>query len=915
MSLQLPPSSISSSLSCQVDDEEEDLLPNMVVSPSGRWVATWVTTAAAAAATTTKKTKNSASMDPMKDDTTILVTIYSSMTDPHGATTPIQTIRIPPPVFTHGHEEEEEEVDGSATMPVDVQFQQRRRLLWLGGGNSHLPPSSRISNSKNNNKINNRDSVDDLYLGVVTVTTTMTQHQPPHPHHQTTTTTTTCTVLDRARGVPIYTMHCDDLPSVTVVPMSRHISNNKNNNSKKKKNDLSVTESSSQYCIGIVNGAGRTGTSSRTLSGTRSNEDGALYFYIASERSIVHPPSMMTTTQNQQQQRKVVLYECHISTGQIVRKIKMGSSSHHTHPSWFCVVAPVLCNHTAVSMAICTIGGAHGAAAAAAAAPHVIKGINLIDGTKLYKLKLPWSEDDQQNDPNKKNNSILTTTTAAVPELDIGGVGRIVIMREAETDVSPHQPHPTLHLFQMSTGTSIPQSSSSKQPDSAIWSSRNSSKHSTKTSLQMVGTLVHPTNDDPATTTTMSTKTPTTSCLWLLIQEEILLQIQLMSGGTNQQEDHPSYESYTIERMYRIDWNDETSTTPSSPATFSRRVCFIQRDQSIQLMAMQQQQQRTLQVQTLPLWSKMEHLSVSLPSSSSNTMVVTPDNVITISFQNNEENYPEKSAITMVPDQNDDTMTTTMEDEKVLSVPYSSNNTKKRPPEQQRSIPSSVLGPGQKGSEALYVSEATAMTNHKRSKTLEDTEQNEPTIAERLRLLQQALDAEDDDADDSDDRSSNHHRADQLVNVDRDIGPSSGSGGSRKTTTSSGTVVSKDNKFTVRHATTESLTQLVVQALQSSDGTMLEQAFQVRDPDVLRTTCQSLTSDQVTALLDAILQRLANKPNRAEQLVAWVTAILHSNQIPHVQHLQPLQNLLSERLEVFPLLLQLEGRLESMVGM
>jgi U3 small nucleolar RNA-associated protein 5 len=127
--------------------------------------------------------------------------------------------------------------------------------------------------------------------------------------------------------------------------------------------------------------------------------------------------------------------------------------------------------------------------------------------------------------------------------------------------------------------------------------------------------------------------------------------------------------------------------------------------------------------------------------------------------------------------------------------------------------------------------------------------------------------------------------------------------------------IKNENKFVVKHATTESLTQLLIQGLQSSDGSMLEQAFQVRDKDILRTTCRALSSDQVLVLFDALIQRLASKPNRAEQLVAWVSAILQSNQITNVQHLQPLQNLLSERLEVFPLLLQLEGRLENMIGM
>ena len=217
-----------------------------------------------------------------------------------------------------------------------------------------------------------------------------------------------------------------------------------------------------------------------------------------------------------------------------------------------------------------------------------------------------------------------------------------------------------------------------------------------------------------------------------------------------------------------------------------------------------------------------------------------------------------------------------------------------------------VLGPGQSGGEARRVIETPLdhTASPKRMKLSSDTgdddddNTHEPTIAERLRLLQQALDAEDDD-DEEDDDVDDDPMDDRNEDEDED----------------ESTKPPTDSKFVVKHATTESLTQLLIQALQSSDGTMLEQAFQVRDKYILRTTCQALSSDQVLVLLDALIQRLASKPSRAEQLVAWVSAILQSNQITNAQHLQPLQNLLAERLEVFPLLLQLEGRLENMIGM
>jgi hypothetical protein len=83
-----------------------------------------------------------------------------------------------------------------------------------------------------------------------------------------------------------------------------------------------------------------------------------------------------------------------------------------------------------------------------------------------------------------------------------------------------------------------------------------------------------------------------------------------------------------------------------------------------------------------------------------------------------------------------------------------------------------------------------------------------------LRLLQQALDAEDDKDGDGDDVDDDDDDDAIMDNADDNIVPR------------------RSDKFVAKHATTESLTQVLIQALQSSDGTMLEQAFQVRDKDI-----------------------------------------------------------------------------------
>jgi Dip2/Utp12 Family len=223
--------------------------------------------------------------------------------------------------------------------------------------------------------------------------------------------------------------------------------------------------------------------------------------------------------------------------------------------------------------------------------------------------------------------------------------------------------------------------------------------------------------------------------------------------------------------------------------------------------------------------------------------------------------------------------------------------------ESKKRKPTVVLGPGQAGGEARHVTEVGALSN-KRSKSAEsdptdrtnddqdndnenDDDDNGPTIAERLAQLQKIMD-EDMEMDDEDDKDTN-----------------------AATTT---TTTTTSPPFVPRHATTESLAHLLTQALQSSDTVLLEQALAVRDAALVRTTCRGLDATSAVALLQALTQRLATKPARAEQLVPWMAALLQSNHVSSVQQLQPLQNLLQERLEVFPLLLQLEGRLEHMTA-
>ena len=187
-----------------------------------------------------------------------------------------------------------------------------------------------------------------------------------------------------------------------------------------------------------------------------------------------------------------------------------------------------------------------------------------------------------------------------------------------------------------------------------------------------------------------------------------------------------------------------------------------------------------------------------------------------------------------------------------------------------------ILGPGQTGHEAKNLTE---LSSNKRPHTgsdgsnMDDGEDEQPVIAERLAALQKALEEEE--------------QRDQEL---QDSEPAS-----------------------EKHMSSDSVYQLLHQALQSADKQQLEKALRIRDADAIGKSCRELDSESIAALLVALTHRMATKPNRADHLSIWLNAILGN---PHVtvEHLLPLQNLLKERLEIFPLLLELEGRLDQLAG-
>ncbi len=234
----------------------------------------------------------------------------------------------------------------------------------------------------------------------------------------------------------------------------------------------------------------------------------------------------------------------------------------------------------------------------------------------------------------------------------------------------------------------------------------------------------------------------------------------------------------------------------------------------------------------------------------------------------------------------------------------------------KRKAPSTnvVLGPGESGGEAMTVTDQTAM---KRLKTngedddeddesgddfeLEEGDEEEETIAQRLALLSSELDRDTEDEE-------------EMLKIQNG---------------------SSSNKFLAKTATSDSLAILLRQSLMANDDTQLEVALQVTDKRVIENSIFGLASDIsdenddeakgeiIIMLLTKLVTRLSRKPSRAQRLAFWIRTVLvaliskiGSSSVEMgkaereiASRLGPLRNLLSERVESLPELLRLEGRL------
>ncbi|KAL3941535.1 MAG: hypothetical protein SGBAC_004119 [Bacillariaceae sp.] len=210
-------------------------------------------------------------------------------------------------------------------------------------------------------------------------------------------------------------------------------------------------------------------------------------------------------------------------------------------------------------------------------------------------------------------------------------------------------------------------------------------------------------------------------------------------------------------------------------------------------------------------------------------------------------------------------------DEKKESKTESKSATKRK-----ASSEAKILGPGQAGMEIVPPSKKAkpSSTDEDENVMTEEDELKEMSIGERLQQMSRAMEEEDEEDDDDDDDT-------------------------------------QATSFKPKTATTESLKQLLSQALQAGDDNLLELALGVRDVQVISTTMKELEPAHIVLLVSKLTSRLASTPMRAEQLSTWLSYCLKTGRF-QPQNLSALRNLLFERIESFSDLLRLEGRLSMM---
>eukprot|EP00741_Cyanophora_paradoxa_P007161 tig00000123_g6930.t1 len=118
----------------------------------------------------------------------------------------------------------------------------------------------------------------------------------------------------------------------------------------------------------------------------------------------------------------------------------------------------------------------------------------------------------------------------------------------------------------------------------------------------------------------------------------------------------------------------------------------------------------------------------------------------------------------------------------------------------------------------------------------------------------------------------------------------------------------------------DSLQPLLVQALQSGDGTLLEQCLRVTNERVIQTTVSRLPTSSVLPFLKRVVAKFEARPTRAASLAVWIRAVLqlHTSYLVTVpglsESLAGLYQTVDARVASFKRLLKLQGKFDLLLA-
>jgi len=119
--------------------------------------------------------------------------------------------------------------------------------------------------------------------------------------------------------------------------------------------------------------------------------------------------------------------------------------------------------------------------------------------------------------------------------------------------------------------------------------------------------------------------------------------------------------------------------------------------------------------------------------------------------------------------------------------------------------------------------------------------------------------------------------------------------------------------------TTGSLVELLTQGAVSKDRELLETAFSVTIPSQIQASIEGLSPELAMPLLQALVERMVKRPQRAHSLVPWLRSLLLARgdvlrTKPDFQAtVAPLKQLIESRSETLEQVMAVKGRLDAIL--